>query len=1189
MHNPSIFGPSQCGRRASQRAFGAAALITFASLVGTARDAAAQSPFTPGNLVVVRVGDGAAALGTTATPVFLEEWSPAGGPTPVQTINLTTAGSNVITSSGSATSEGFLTLSGNGQYLIYAGYKATVGTAAVAATTSTTVNRAIARIDLNGVVNTATALSDAVSGGSPRSAVSNDGLQFWICGANGGVRHAASVGATTSTQLNTANPVNLRVLGIANGQLYASSSSTPNLGINSVGTGLPTTAGQTLTLLPGFPTAAGPSTYDYFFADANTVYVADDRTTATGGGLQKWTFNGATWSLAYTMITNLTTGLRGVTGVPGASPMQLFATSTEALNRVVTVQDNGLASPFSTVTTVGTNRVFRGLRYLPVSATPPTVTSQPADITTCPLSPATFTVTATGTAPLSYSWRKDTVPIGGATGSSYTIPSVLAADAGTYDCVVTNTAGSTTSTGAVLLVIAAPAVAPITPAGATLCAGGSTTFSVTATGVGLLGYQWSKDNVDIVGATGSSHTIAAAGPADAGSYSVRVTNQCGATSSPGSAILTVDEAATVTGQPVDFTTCAGTAATFSVTATGTAPISYQWRKNGSPIPGAIAASLTIPVVATSDAGAYDCYVSNDCGNTSSAFASLTVDATLAITAQPVNQSILVGNPALFAVTATGAAPITYQWRKDGAPIAGATNASFAIPATALTDAGSYDVVLGNGCGTLTSAAAILSVTDTPALDVQCYGVGSGSLHTAVGDFVTGNGTDLVVADSAANTVQVWSNNGTGQFAPAVAVTVTGGPRSLAAADFDGDGLLDVAVACPLAGTIEVLYGDGTGGFAAPVLVSGSAPSAVAAVAVLGHTAADLAFADGSALQVAQNAANGTPGARAFAAATTIATGVTFTAVAAADVTGDGIAEIVVADGSSGLLQLIDAMTLAPAMPPLAAGADPLALTLADWNGDLRADIAIAGSGGVALLQTPALTANVVDAAPAVAIVAGRFDIDADVDLAYVTASGDTIVLHGPMTAITPTSFTTLPSPAAGVDLAVGACNPLGAIAGPRANTDELIVARAVGDVCVVRFRAQAAFEPIAGTGCTGPAPIASALGLPVLGNVGFAARLDAAVPNSLTVLAYQVHYPAGSPLTLSAFGLCTHAFDGIQPLNLAFEFADPIGQATVGLPVPAVPDFAGIEVAIQWAVFDGGDPFTGLTLSPAHLARLGEF
>lgn len=316
--------------------------------------------FTPGNLVVVRMGDGSAALGSTATAAFLEEYTVGGSL--VQTIPLPTAVSganNPLTFSGSSTSEAFLELTGNGQYLTIGGYGVVPTTPAP---TGTGINRVVGLVSLNGTVDTTTLVSPGTTSaaGNIRSVTSDDGTHFWIASSSSGVSYVAAVGgpATAATQLSSA-PTNVRVVRNSGGQLYVSSASGTFQGVSTIGSGLPTTSGQTTTLLPGFPTAAGPSNYDYF-RSGNTLWVADDRTVA-GGGLQHWSFDGSTWTLTYT-IQRTGAGYRGLAAdLSGANPI-FYATTTD--NKVDLIVDTGLLGT-STATTLfsdGTaNTAFRGI------------------------------------------------------------------------------------------------------------------------------------------------------------------------------------------------------------------------------------------------------------------------------------------------------------------------------------------------------------------------------------------------------------------------------------------------------------------------------------------------------------------------------------------------------------------------------------------------------------------------------------------------------------------------------------------------------------------------------------------------------------------------------------------------------------------------------------------------------------
>jgi hypothetical protein len=333
-----------------------------------------SAAFTLGDLVVVKVGTGA-ALANTATATSLLEYTTAGSL--VQTIALPTAVSganNPLTLQGTATSEGFLKLSANGSYLTMAGYAATPGTATPASSTAAAVNRVVGRIDMSGNVNTTTALNDAYDASNVRGAVSTDGNSLWLSGnsaTTGGTRYT-TLGSTTSTGLN-ATPANVRVVEIFNGQLYAGSGSGGFTGPATVGSGTPTTSGQTYTLFSGFPISGTHSPYDFWFKNANTVYVADDANAASGGGIQKWNLSAGIWSLQYTLLNNgtTTTGVRGLTGtVDGNGDAVLFGTTSATLNSLIMLTDTGAGATATTLATVTSGFAFRGVEFLAVVPEP---------------------------------------------------------------------------------------------------------------------------------------------------------------------------------------------------------------------------------------------------------------------------------------------------------------------------------------------------------------------------------------------------------------------------------------------------------------------------------------------------------------------------------------------------------------------------------------------------------------------------------------------------------------------------------------------------------------------------------------------------------------------------------------------------------------------------------------------------
>jgi hypothetical protein len=265
------------------------------------------------------------------------------------------------------------------------------------------------------------------------------------------------------------------------------------------------------------------------------------------------------------------------------------------------------------------------------------------------------------------------------------------------------------------------------PSSQTAAVGGTATFTVVATGSAPLTYQWFKGGVPITGATAATYTTSVVGTNDDGAmYDVAVSNSAGnVTSSAAKLTVTpssVETPPSVTTQPSNQTAAVGGTATFTVHATGSSPLRYQWSKDGVPISGATSPTYTTEVVAISDDGSmYSVLVSNSAGDVTSDPARLSVTPSSvatppSITTQPSNQTAAVGSTATFTVLAAGSTPLRYQWLEDGVPIAGATAATYTTSVVALTDDGEmYSVLVSNSAGNATSAAARLTVTPARAL------------------------------------------------------------------------------------------------------------------------------------------------------------------------------------------------------------------------------------------------------------------------------------------------------------------------------------------------------------------------------------------------------------------------------------------------------------------------------------------
>lgn len=349
---------------------------------------------------------------------------------------------------------------------------------------------------------------------------------------------------------------------------------------------------------------------------------------------------------------------------------------------------------------------------------------------------------------------------------------------------LTSSNGSNGGTKSVAPTIAAQ------PASQVVTAGQTATFSVTASGTAPFSYQWLKNNANIGSATTASYTTPATIAGDSGAkFNVVVSNAAGSVTST-MATLTVSAAAvapTITTQPTNQSVTVGQTATFGVTATGTAPLNYQWQKNSTNISGATASSYTTSATATTDNGAkFDVIVSNPAGSQTSTMATLTVNAAAeapTITVQPSNQNVTVGQTATFSVTATGTALLSYQWQKNSTNISGATASSYTTPATVSGDNGAqFDVIVSNTVGSQTSTMATLTVNAVTASTI---------------DVVTYHYDNLRTGQNLNETILTSANVNSTTFGKLGAFTVDG--------RVDAQPLYLSAVAMPGVGTKNVLY------------------------------------------------------------------------------------------------------------------------------------------------------------------------------------------------------------------------------------------------------------------------------------------------------------------------------------------------------------------------------------------------
>jgi len=360
------------------------------------------------------------------------------------------------------------------------------------------------------------------------------------------------------------------------------------------------------------------------------------------------------------------------------------------------------------------------------------IVTQPLSYTKCNGDEVTFAVQAQGNG-LTYQWKKgdatgpnvvDDARISGATTNILRISGIVAADAGSYTCVVTGSCGIESTTPAVLTVNGFVNIDTQPLALTTVCQGTSTEINVTVSGT-VASYQWKKNGVNLTnagnisGVNTSKLVIANALIPDAGFYSCEITGTCNVVSTI-SAELRVNPSTVISQHPSSVTLCEGDNAQFFVVATGVAPLTYQWQLNNVDIPGATNSSITINGITPANAGAYTCIVSgaSTCGAITSNPANLTVNPKINILVQPLNTNVCEDNTAIFTVDATGTGLLNYKWLynnvylTDNARVFGATTKELRVNLSTNADEGIYKCEIYSACGNTTSNSVALSVTDS---------------------------------------------------------------------------------------------------------------------------------------------------------------------------------------------------------------------------------------------------------------------------------------------------------------------------------------------------------------------------------------------------------------------------------------------------------------------------------------------
>jgi hypothetical protein len=380
--------------------------------------------------------------------------------------------------------------------------------------------------------------------------------------------------------------------------------------------------------------------------------------------------------------------------------------------------DDGITASSATVP-VFAGSLTANVYSLPPQGTPPVIIAAPVSVTTNAGATAVFSVTADGTMPLTYHWfLNGNAVVGGnqfngTTNSTLTLTNVQPANAGGYQVVASNVLGSATSAVAVLTVLVPPKIT-LQPSSQTVLVGTTASFNAAADGTLPLSFEWRRNDVPIPGASGTSLSLTNVQPADGGDYAVVVTNLAGSATSA-VAVLTVWVPPTMSLQPQSQTNILGRTASFNASASGTAPLIYQWTFNGNPIAGATQTNLTLTNLQPGNEGSYSVLVTNSAGSTTSAVANLTILIPPSIAAQPTNQSAAAGTTVSFIVAASGSPPLSYQWQFNGTNLDGAIFEVLTLTNVQPEHSGAYLAAISNPAGTTNSSAALLTVVGPPVL------------------------------------------------------------------------------------------------------------------------------------------------------------------------------------------------------------------------------------------------------------------------------------------------------------------------------------------------------------------------------------------------------------------------------------------------------------------------------------------
>ncbi|MBI5388535.1 MAG: lamin tail domain-containing protein [Verrucomicrobia bacterium] len=353
--------------------------------------------------------------------------------------------------------------------------------------------------------------------------------------------------------------------------------------------------------------------------------------------------------------------------------------------------------------------------------TAPSITAQPLSQAVVGGASATFTASANGDTPLFLQWGFNDTLIPGATNSTLLLTNIQRSQAGAYRLAAMNLYGSAVSDAAVLTV---PFAITNQPQDLTVFPYATVAFTLGVSADPGVVFQWRFNGTDLVGATNSTLTKTGVLPADTGAYTVLVTN-AGLFEMSAPALLTVLTNPIILVQPQDQAALPTSNVLFSVMATSSTPLRYQWHFNGANLPNATNRTLLLTNTSASHVGTYDVLVTDSFGSVLSGPAQFTQLIKPGVAQQPTPRTVTayVGDTVAYTIVVsnTTTLPVGYRWRRNGSAVATNLVSSYSNTLTLanvqLAHAGAYDVAITNLAGNAspaTSARCFLTVMEVLA-------------------------------------------------------------------------------------------------------------------------------------------------------------------------------------------------------------------------------------------------------------------------------------------------------------------------------------------------------------------------------------------------------------------------------------------------------------------------------------------